>query len=402
MKLIDLLTTAILGLTLAGCTTEELDSLTNTQQNAIGFSTLNTHVGRAIPITSENITNYDFNVYAFTQDGKAFMGTNDNLSSETFSYGGINISYKNGKWEYTTPSDLRYWPTEDTPLNFYAVCPGSGIYTSDYRHGYTYGWRFCSSEQTIEYTPYDEYSENNTGNIPSNIDVMYAIAPKQTKSTNTTNAGIVPLKFNHILSQIVFKAQVVNANITVVINSIQIHNAKIAGKFKLPLINENSNIVPTATSENWTYKTAQSENSTELVTHNNYVAISNAKISLTHSDNATDITKDNPLLLIPQKLIPWDVTNKKDIELADNAEPKQSYLEIKCSIKNNGTYIHGNEHYYASLYMPFSANWQPGKRYIYTIKFGGGYTNLGEPILSPINFEASTEGWVESESNTNK
>ena len=46
--------------------------------------------------------------------------------------------------------------------------------------------------------------------------------------------------------------------------------------------------------------------------------------------------------------------------------------------------------------MPFGASWQPGNRYVYTLIFGGGYDENGNPILTPINFEADVEGWTDA------
>ena len=43
-----------------------------------------------------------------------------------------------------------------------------------------------------------------------------------------------------------------------------------------------------------------------------------------------------------------------------------------------------------------ATGWKPGKRYIYTLIFGGGYDDQGEPILSPITFNAATADWVDA------
>jgi hypothetical protein len=37
-----------------------------------------------------------------------------------------------------------------------------------------------------------------------------------------------------------------------------------------------------------------------------------------------------------------------------------------------------------------------GKRHIYTLIFGGGYTDQGEAVLNPIQFDAETTDWVEA------
>ena len=117
-------------------------------------------------------------------------------------------------------------------------------------------------------------------------------------------------------------------------------------------------------------------------------------IKVSQSKNATDIS-DGPMLFVPQKLTKWDVSSTI-------ATAKQSYLMITCKIKQGGAYLFGSDSEYKDLYVPFEADWQPGKRYIYTLIFGGGYDADGNPILQPINFEAKAEDWAnEPESNVN-
>lgn len=384
MKLIYLLTTAILGLTLAGCTTEELDSLTNTQQNAIDFSALNTHVGRALLIDNSNIKNYDFNVYAYTKDGKTFMGDNS-------WYGGITIRYNNTSpnpsWVYMNESDIRYWPTETdaNALNFYAIMP---IISRDSPAFPRFLWEFTHNKQQIHYSMVDEY--NNAEN-DFNLDILYAIANNMKLSNS--NAGKVPLQFNHALSQVVFQAKTRHNNIQVDIQELKIVNLKLAGLFTLP----------TSTSPaKWQYKDSISyepidENDENIVRasvmpHLNVFNPTEGRI-ISVTESLTDIsTDDKPLLVLPQTLTAWNFA------IGAGDDKTQSCLKIKCRIKQNGTYVHGKSDY-EYLYMPFGVTWQPGKRYIYTLIFGGGYDQNGNPILSPINFEASTEGWVESTSN---
>lgn len=51
---------------------------------------------RATPTTNTNLKNTDFDVFAFTADGTAFMGKVDT----DFGHDGVNIVYNNGKWDY--------------------------------------------------------------------------------------------------------------------------------------------------------------------------------------------------------------------------------------------------------------------------------------------------------------
>ena len=68
-----------------------------------------------------------------------------------------------------------------------------------------------------------------------------------------------------------------------------------------------------------------------------------------------------------------------------------------------GQYVIGTESSYQTIYVPFTnvdatatTGWEPGKRYIYTLIFGGGYDKNGNPILTPITFEPTVEDWKDA------
>lgn len=210
---------AIFGALLMGCSDEEIANVETSSRNAIGFNVLsNAAETRAIPTTNTNLKNTDFDVFAFTADGTAFMGKVDT----EFGHDGVNIVYKDNKWDYKNAGDLRYWPTE--PLDFYAFNPGT--VSEDMMIFYT--WEASGAVQKIRYTCIDEYGANK-GNV--NYDVMYAMTKGQTKAANN---GVVKFTFKHILSQVVFKAKTEYDNMQVDIDMIKIHNVKMGGFFTLP------------------------------------------------------------------------------------------------------------------------------------------------------------------------
>lgn len=297
-------------------------------------------------------------------DGDIFMGDKEN---ENGLYG-VNIKYKNSKWEYNDPTELRYWPT--TALNFYAVNPGSTNFFS---------WNFTNETKQITYACSDEYAKNNEGNYtnPKNIDAMYAVAMNQTQ---TINNGIVKFNFKHILSQVVFQAKTQYANMEVEIKALSIHNFYWGGTFTIP--------EGEPSQRDWA--------PTEITYHSNgFTAVMDESIKVAKTDEVTNISTQGPMLLIPQKLTKWDLSG--NIDAANKA--KKSYLKITCKIKQSGAYLFGNNSDYGVLYVPFEADWQPGKRYIYTLIFGGGYDDDGHQILKPINFEADVEAWDENTTN---
>lgn len=368
---------------LSACSSDnELANVETTANNAIGFHVVgNKAETRATPITPDNLTTTDFNVYAFTKDGKAFMGTSDT----EFAWNGTNIKNKDGKWDYANESDLRYWPETITPLDFYAVNPS----TVDENMKMNFSWDMTSSKQKISYSTVDEYGPQKHH---KNYDVMYAIAKGQTKETNS---GKVALTFKHILSQIAFKAKTKEADMKVEIKGMKIHNIQTGGTFTFP-----ADANTAATREgNW------APNNINALTYT--IGMKN-KTTVDNKDAATEIFTE-PILFVPQELIPWATTPSSPMTKENADKAKQSYLEVNCKIWKDDHLIFGAEtevkdltdpEGYKTLYVPFGTSWEPGKRHIYTLIFGGGYDNQGNLFLMPINFEATVEGWNDVTTNS--
>ena len=361
---------AIFGALLMGCSDEEIANVETSSRNAIGFNVLsNAAETRATPTTPDNLKNTDFDVFAFTGDGTAFMGKVDT----EFGHDGVNIVYNNGKWDYKNASDLRYWPTG--ALDFYAFNPGT--VSEDMMMNYM--WEASGTVQKISYTCIDEYGAN-TGH--ANYDVMYAMAKGQTKDMNN---GIVKFNFKHILSQVVFKAKTQYDNMQVDIDVIKIHNFKFAGAFTLPAAADGTG----------------SDLPSEVSGLGKFTVVKDVNITVKSNTIATDISTTTPMLNRPQELTAWKVSEtatKSKLE-ADNA--KQCYLEIACKIRQSGAYLLGSASEYKTIYVPFGDTWEQGKRHIYTLIFGGGYDDQGEAVLNPIQFDAETTGWVDADKDVN-
>lgn len=362
---------AIFGTLLMGCSDEEIANVETSSRNAIGFNVLsNAAETRATPTTPDNLKNTDFDVFAFTGDGTAFMGKVDT----EFGHDGVNIVYNNGKWDYKNASDLRYWPTG--ALDFYAFNPGT--VSEDMMMNYM--WEASGTVQKISYTCIDEYGAN-TGH--ANYDVMYAMAKGQTKDMNN---GIVKFNFKHILSQVVFKAKTQYDNMQVDINMIKIHNVKMGGFFTLP-----------ATADGTGSWSDPADLPSEVSGLGKFTVVKDVNITVKSNTIATDISTTTPMLNRPQELTAWKVSEtatKSKLE-ADNA--KQCYLEIACKIRQSGAYLLGSASEYKTIYVPFGDTWVAGKRHIYTLIFGGGYNDQGEAVLNPIRFDAETTGWVDAD-----
>lgn len=355
---------AIFGALLMGCSDEEIANVETSSRNAIGFNVLsNAAETRATPTTPSNLTSTDFDVFAFTADGTAFMGKVDT----EYGHDGVNIVYKDNKWDYKNANDLRYWPSE--ALDFYAFNPGT---VSEDMLAF-YRWEASGTSQKISYTCIDEYGAGTH----ANYDVMYAIAKGQTKDSNN---GKVKFKFKHILSQVVFKAKTQYANMRVDIRDIKIHNIRFSGVFTLPAAADGTG--------SWS--------SPDLTFPHAFTVVKDKSITVEGNTTATDISTSSPMLNIPQELTAWTVSGaSKTKKGADDA--KQCYLEISCKIQQSGVYLLGSASEYKTIYVPFGDTWGAGKRHIYTLIFGGGYTDQGKAVLNPIQFDAETTGWVDAD-----
>ena len=377
MKFGKILAVAVVATVFASCSNEEeLANVGKSESNAIRFAGISgLSDTRTTPIGTHNLTSTNFDVMAFmSSDNALFMGGKHVSGASDH---GVKIVYKTSAWDYDDPDKVAYWPTSGD-VDFYAVSPAI---TGDLvLQGFAYD--MTSAAKTISYTTVDEYNSKGT-----NHDVMYAV----TKGRNKKNNGTMPvqMKFKHILSQVVFKAKTKQSTLTVDVKNIKIHNFVHGGTFKLP-----------------TDEPAMSDWSLSPAAAGAYTVKLNAANVVVTNNTAVDLSDMNsPLMLIPQKLTKWSTysagTAAVSIPEADKA--KECYLEISMKLKQNDSYLIGSAAEYKTVYVPFdnATGWEPGKRYIYTLIFGGGYDDQGEPILSPITFDAATADWADASADVN-
>lgn len=360
------------GLFMVGCSAdEEIANISTSESNAISFNVVsNNPQTKADLITNAgDLQSYPFDVFAFKSDGSLFMGT----TSEEYTHDGVEISWQSGAWTYTNSDEKKYWPHE--ALHFYAVYPVLSMDT-DYDRWVFMSWLMNWDNHKIWYSTFDEFGGSTSS---KNVDVMYAVSPYQNKNTH---GGVVSLQFQHALSQVLFKAKTEDPNIEVEIKEMSIHNFAYTGTFTFPSFDDNGHV-------------DEVDNSLWASSSSPYcfaIGMNDSPIQVSHS--GVDISSgDKAMLFIPQTLSPW-VPSSGGVNVADSN--KLSYLQINCRIWNGSHYFVGGESSYENIYVPFSANWQPGKRYIYTLVFGGGYTESGGEIdLRPITFDAVVTDWVD-------
>lgn len=379
------MTAAAIAALLTGCSTdEEIANIETSAKNAIGFNIVSNGAETKATIYGSGSKDFDFDVFAFNSTtGDLFMGTHHG----DFGHDGVDIVYKDSKWDYKNPDELAYWPSDGSKLSFYAISPAT---ITDYEERIRHSWLIHGPKATEDPEVTNKISctlVNEYGGQGANYDLMYATAFNYTKETNGTK---VKLTFKHTLSQVIFKGKTSNSSLNAEIKSITMNNIKFSGKFSIPAeLQEGSNYYArNPKASDWTLE--------DPVTFYDAKLTANS-ISIDNTD-AKDLSKtDEPILVIPQELTPWS-TNVS----IDNAK-KQSYLAITMKLTQNGQYLIGTESSYQTIYVPFTnvdatatTGWEPGKRYIYTLIFGGGYDKNGNPILTPITFEPSVENWVAS------
>ncbi len=226
---------------------------------------------------------------------------------------------------------------------------------------------------------FDFIIENN---FKDQIDLIYAnMAP-------IDQGRKVQLEFHHVLSQIVFKTQVMNNNLRVKINSLEIGNA-------IKRVSFNAGY-PDPLSTDEPLRTNISSSISDSV-----------KSGITMSDGATFITTDEVGFLIPDVF--WGPEDEEWTSGNVN-NTKGSYLKLKVVLENialDNSAI-SNKIYSGDIYIPFNEqrNWYFGSRYVYTLKFGdpnsvsggGGLDDNGKPILSDfvVGYDVNVEDWQDA------
>lgn len=385
------MTAAAIAALLTGCSTdEEIANIETSAKNAIGFNIVSNGAETKATIHNTGSTNFDFDVFAFNSTtGDLFMGTRQS----DFEHDGVDIYYNttDQKWDYKNPNELAYWPSDGSKLSFYAISPAT---VENEQDKYNYAWYIhgpiATGGNKIHCSLTNEYGEAAGA---KNYDLMYATAFNYDKSTNKTK---VKLTFKHTLSQVHFKGITSNASLKADIQSIIIKNTKTSGEFTIPtdLLEKNNNYARNPKASDWVLKDFWNPLDAKMVAANVQV----------NDTEAIDLSKkDEPILVIPQVLTPWSTTPTSAVTKDNANNSHQSYLEISMKLTQNGQYVIGSENEYKKIYVPFTnvdtnnaTGWEPGKRYIYTLNFGGGYDDQGNPILTPITFEPSVEDWVDA------
>lgn len=301
----------------------------------------------------------------------------------------LPVTKTGGAWSY---DGTYYWPGEkNTQLNFYAYAPTSAIGTVDIK----------GSAQTITgFTP------NATASTQQDLIVAYT-----KKSSDDCAGGAVNLNFRHALSQIVVQAKCTNSRIKVVVKGVKIGGIPSTGKFTFPTTVTDD--PETGTGDNLLPQNCWEDVTTSATANYTFATPGAGTTGLALTNNPASLMGNTEnWMLIPQQLKAWN---------GEGASQKPgAYLAVLCqiySIDNESGFetllypsstrpetdlVAGGFAYSA---VPISTNWEPGKKYIYTLEFSrGGQVDPedpdhgGEEILGgPIEFTISVDTWVDRE-----
>ena len=273
-----------------------------------------------------------------------------------------------------------YWPALTATLNFQAIAPASDP-------SFTVANNVANSLAHMVATV--TVPENNS----LQKDILMANADKVTEESNSRK---VQLNFKHVLSQVRFSVKTASQQVSGEIEDIALCNIKQKGTVGFQGEDAGSS------EADWAVTLASAEPQDLSVDENTSYSIGmveDGTFGVAEYTTAKDMTAaDGSLLMLPQTTVKWTTAdgpgNAVTIEAANTA--KNTYIKISCKIKNGATYLVGSDDSFGDVYIPFKAEWEMGKKYIYTINIGtgtGGFDVNGKPLIQPISYSVAVADW---------
>ena len=374
-------------LTLGSCTNEINEEGFVDKAKTISFNAYSNKT-RAVTgdVTSENIKGDNFGVFGY-YNNSPYLYVLENTTKKAVEQ---TWNHTSSNWEYVNPSELKFWP--DGSMDFYAYFPSSENVTFEESNA-----NANSNVMTIS-------------NVDCSHDVLFAYQGSQEKTVR------VPLTFNHAFSKIkgliiempaagsLFKS---NCHVEVqkveFINTDTKGNVKVNNSGKASYIVNPSNETLRETLDPVVTINKTAGNTSKYLINNG----TNAKgyLFATNSSEINSVTGTGKIM--------WD-GEKTNISGQNHklSESELVCLKLTCKVWN-GTdsnkyyYVGGDGDNYDEVYIPLKGDdsnsnsvstLDAGKRYTYKIvmKDNVGYTNEGDPILTPILFNVSSvTGWEE-------
>ena len=239
-------------------------------------------------------------------------------------------------------------------------------------------WAIMSGENTQEYYwPSKSATSDFTAWAPTDVNA----GTSETYTASTTideqkdivvafNSGSatdfeagVPLKFRHILSQIVIKADNAAKNkIQIKVKNVRLNNIKGTGTWSLPT----SSTVESLANP-WTGAPTGEVN---------YLTGVGTTTPIELDGSAKDLTGESPLLLIPQQLGTADIAAGTgqylsvlvQIQNKNETDDTKKAIFPKINVGETTGETIANQNF-AWAAVDINTNWEPGKKYIYTLHF---------------------------------
>ena len=342
---------AAAALALTACNNDELvESNAKSASNEISFRPLVNNATRAASVTEVTTANLS----SFVVNAMEASTTTSYFSGATYT--------KQGDGSFTCSAKY-YWPATES-LDFYAYAP--------------------NGNSQVTYTDYKTFTVTPTaGTNPANqVDLVYAATKSKNKATNAT--GVV-LNFRHTGAKIVCKVQNTSSALKFGVEGWKVGYLSPSGTFTFADANtdvQNTGSGTTLTYGQWGNWGARSVDTEYASTF--------TKKDIAASASATDL--DGEMILVPQTL-----TAATDYAATtENAKLNGTFIAVKLYILNaadskliagGGTTASPTTIW--AIWPIGGYNWEPGKKYTYTIDLaGGGYYEQnnadGDDDLDPL------------------
>lgn len=323
-----------------------------------GISFRSAMATRAVETTINNLN--DFKVTALTEDNASYFQ---------------DVTFTKGSSTNFTSSPAHYWPASGT-LSFFAYAPSSLT-----------GVTINGTTKNVTVTP--------DAAISKQVDFVTGNA---TGSKENAGSGVA-LTLSHRLSQIEVKAKNNNTNYVFKVKGVKIGQPVSSATFDF-------------STSNWQI----ADNKTNyMIKYDTEHTLAADAVSIM---DASDKTDNGNAMLIPQQLTKWDTSTD-----GPNAS-KGAYLSVLVNIttKDGAQVYPPADGAYGWAAVGIDTNWEPGKKYVYTLDFSDGAGNVdpdgpdggeenpdpdpdpdgdkdpGEDIFgSPISFDVTVDGWQEAD-----
>ena len=369
-------------LTLVSCTNEINEEGFVDKANTISFNAYpNKTRAMDVDVTSDNMKNDHFGVVGYKSDNSIYLYKETNRAVEQK----WQSSGESGSWEYSNMEDLKFWPSGS--MDFYAYFPYSDNAT------------FAASNSSSDVM--------TIPNVDCSHDVLFAYKGSQEKTLR------VPLTFNHAFSKIKglliempADGSLFKSNCQVEVQKVEFINTDTKGDVKVnnsgkaSYIVNSTNVTLIKTLDPVVTINKTAGNTSKYLINNG----TNAKgyLFATNSSETKSVTGTGKTM--------WDGTKNLLTAGTTLENLGQVCLKLTCKVWNGEDskkyyYVGGDGDNYGEVYIPLKGNdsnnnsvstFDAGKRYTYKIvmKDNVGYTNEGDPILTPILFNVSSvTGW---------